>query len=93
MNNPALIHTQGTIEPEINNDSAHPLTAREQEIQRLITAGMSNKMIARELGICEGTVKIHVKNLMRKLRARSRLQVALMALGVSINTQSVRGRR
>ena len=88
MNNPAFMHTQGAPEPD---HGGHPLTARERDIQRLITTGMSNKLIARELGISDGTVKIHVKNLMRKLGARSRLQVALLALGVSIHTQAARG--
>lgn len=90
MNNPTLIPTRSAT---ATDNEGHPLTAREREIQRLITAGMSNKMIARELGICEGTVKIHVKNLMRKLRARSRLQVALMALGINIHTRAAQGRQ
>ena len=88
MNNPAFMHTQSAPEPD---HGGHPLTAREREIQRLITTGMSNKLIARELGISDGTVKIHVKNLMRKLGARSRLQVALLTLGISIHTQAARG--
>ena len=56
------------------------LTERENEILALIAAGMSNKMIARELGISDGTVKVHVKNLLRKLNLRSRLEAALWAL-------------
>ena len=88
MNNPAVRHTQGAPDPE---HGGHPLTAREREIHRLITTGMSNKLIARELGISDGTVKIHVKHLMRKLGARSRLQVALLTLGISIHTQAARG--
>ena len=88
MNNPAFMHTQSAPAPE---HAGHPLTAREREIQGLITTGMSNKLIARELGISDGTVKIHVKHLMRKLGARSRLQVALLTLGISIHTQAARG--
>lgn len=88
MNNPAFMHTQNAPAPE---HGGHPLTAREREIQGLITTGMSNKLIARELGISDGTVKIHVKHLMRKLGARSRLQVALLTLGISIHTQAARG--
>ena len=56
------------------------LTERENEILSLIAGGMSNKMIARELGISDGTVKVHVKNLLRKLNLRSRLEAALWAL-------------
>ncbi|MGQ0658261.1 MAG: two-component system response regulator NarL [Chromatiales bacterium] len=56
------------------------LTERERQILRLIAAGMSNKHIARQLGISDGTVKVHVKNLLRKLNLRSRLEAAVWAL-------------
>ena len=65
------------------------LTGREREVQVLLTNGMSNKMIAQELDICEGTVKIHVKNLMRKLHARSRLEVAVIAMRGEMDTELV----
>jgi DNA-binding NarL/FixJ family response regulator len=55
------------------------LTARELDVCRLIALGHSNKRIARELNITEGTVKIHLNNIFRKLGASSRLQVALEA--------------
>ncbi len=60
------------------NDAA--LTDREREILALIAAGMSNKKIAQELDISDGTVKVHVKNLLRKLNLRSRLEAAVWAL-------------
>jgi two-component system nitrate/nitrite response regulator NarL len=53
------------------------LTRREQEILELIANGLSNKMIARELDITEGTVKVHVKHLLKKLNLRSRLEAAV----------------
>ena len=56
------------------------LTERENEILKLISEGMSNKQIARKLEISEGTVKVHVKNLLRKLNLRSRLEAAVWAL-------------
>ncbi len=56
------------------------LSEREMEILKLIVKGMSNKLIARELGITEGTVKVHVKNILRKLNLRSRLEAALWAI-------------
>jgi two-component system nitrate/nitrite response regulator NarL len=46
----------------------------------LIAAGKSNKHIARELDISDGTVKVHVKNLLRKLNLQSRLEAAVWAL-------------
>ncbi|WP_235989170.1 two-component system response regulator NarL [Pseudomonas lopnurensis] len=56
------------------------LTKREKEVLRLIAKGQSNKMIARKLGITEGTVKVHVKNLLHKLGLRSRVEAAVWTL-------------
>ena len=53
------------------------LTEREREILNRIAAGLSNKLIARELGITEGTVKVHVKNLLKKLNLHSRVEAAV----------------
>jgi len=55
------------------------LTGRQQDIFRLILAGYSNKEIARELGVLEGTVKVHVRAVMQKLGAKNRTQVAVVA--------------
>ncbi|WP_321888443.1 response regulator [Paraburkholderia bannensis] len=52
------------------------LTGREAQTLALIAQGMSNKLIARQLCISEGTVKVYVKNLLRKLDVRSRLELA-----------------
>ena len=52
------------------------LTARELEILRLIDAGLSNKDIARRLGISSGTTKSHVHNLLAKLNVQRRGQAA-----------------
>jgi two-component system nitrate/nitrite response regulator NarL len=56
------------------------LTDQERRILELIAAGMSNKVIGRELGIAEGTVKVHVKHLLRKLNLRSRVEAAVWAV-------------
>ena len=56
------------------------LTDREHEILQLIAQGKSNKVIARELDISEGTVKVHVKHLLKKLNLRSRVEAAIWAL-------------
>jgi two-component system nitrate/nitrite response regulator NarL len=55
------------------------LTEREQQTLQLITKGLSNKLIARELGISDGTVKVYVKSLLRKLNLSSRLELAAWA--------------
>jgi two-component system NarL family response regulator len=56
------------------------LTMREMEVLRLLCAGMSNKEIANELEVKEGTVKIHVNHLLQKLKASTRTEAARVAL-------------
>ncbi len=53
------------------------LTSRELEILKLIAKGLSNKLIARELDISDGTVKVHVKHVLKKLGLRSRVEAAV----------------
>jgi len=54
------------------------LTPREGEILKLIADGQGNKLIARNLGISDGTVKLHVKAVLRKLEVHSRVEAAVM---------------
>ncbi|WP_395061481.1 response regulator [Paraburkholderia silvatlantica] len=61
--------------------SAETLTARERDIVRELARGASNKEIARTLDLAESTVKIHVRNILRKLGLTSRVQVAIYAMG------------
>lgn len=56
------------------------LTDREQQVLKMVAGGNSNKMIGRKLGITEGTVKVHVKNLLHKLGLRSRVEAAVWAM-------------
>ena len=56
------------------------LTPRELEILECIADGSSNKMIARTLEITDGTVKLHVKAILRKLGMRSRVEAAVTAV-------------
>ena len=48
------------------------LTPRERQVALLVIKGLSNKGVARELGLREGTVKIHLHNIFQKLRTRNR---------------------
>jgi two-component system nitrate/nitrite response regulator NarL len=61
-----------TIEDLLGDERANTLSHREREIAILVARGLSNKAIARELGLSGGTVKIHVHRILRKLGARSR---------------------
>ncbi|SEQ65763.1 MULTISPECIES: two-component system response regulator NarL [Pseudomonas] len=56
------------------------LTERERQVLKMIATGISNKVIGSKLGITEGTVKVHVKNLLHKLGFRSRVEAAVWAL-------------
>jgi DNA-binding NarL/FixJ family response regulator len=53
-------------------DQPDPLTAREREVLQLVSQGLSNKLIARELQVSEHTVKFHVSSIFAKLGAASR---------------------
>ena len=56
------------------------LTEQELRILEKIAAGLPNKQIGRELDIAEGTVKVHVKHILRKLELRSRVEAAVWAV-------------
>ena len=55
------------------------ITSRELAVVRAIHQGKPNKIIAYELNMCESTVKVHVRHIMKKLRAKNRTDVAIKA--------------
>ena len=55
------------------------LTEQENRILEHLVDGKSNKLIAKDMGIAEGTVKVHVKHLLKKLNLRSRVEAAVWA--------------
>lgn len=59
-------------------DPLEGLTARQQEVLRLLALGQSNKEIAKSLGLLEGTVKVHVRDILRKLGVSNRTQAAML---------------
>ncbi len=67
------------------------LTPREREILCLLAEGQSNKVIARNLGISDGTVKLHVKAILRKLEVHSRVEAAVLAVEHSLCGRGGRG--
>jgi two-component system nitrate/nitrite response regulator NarL len=71
---------QGDTAPTRESKPIDTLTPRETEILGLLAEGMSNKLIARNLGITDGTVKLHVKSILRKLEVHSRVEAAVMAV-------------
>jgi len=71
---------QGEAEAVPAQDAFADLTPREREILCHLAAGQSNKVIARNLGISDGTVKLHVKAILRKLDVHSRVEAAVIAV-------------
>jgi DNA-binding NarL/FixJ family response regulator len=66
--------------PGAPQQNAQRLTDREVEVLRLVTAGQRNREIAVELGISENTVKFHLKNIVEKLHAQNRAELAARAV-------------
>lgn len=65
------------------------LTPRQNEVLHLLARGMSNKEVARELNIAEGTSKIHTTALLRALGARNRTEAAFMAARLFSSNENV----
>jgi DNA-binding NarL/FixJ family response regulator len=79
----------GSLPDHVRLDAGHEgaspvrsaaLTAREIDVLACLAAGMSNKQVARSLGISPRTVTVHVSNLLRKTRLASRTEAALWAV-------------
>ena len=71
---------QGDEPVTSSNTRFSELTPREMEILCHLAEGQSNKVIARELGISNGTVKLHVRAILRKLQVSSRVEAAVLAV-------------
>jgi DNA-binding CsgD family transcriptional regulator len=71
-----------------------PLSPREHEVALLVARGFSNKEVARELGITDGTVKLHVHKIFQKLGVRTRYGIAMAYLfGVRPTYSDARDRK
>ena len=89
---PALLVPMQTISSQANHasmDSAvsmdavrQSLTARQMEVLSLLSQGKPNKLIGRDLGISEGTVKIHLAAIFRALNVRNRTEAVVAAQGL-----------
>jgi len=58
------------------------LTQREYQVIMLVARGLSNKEVARHLGISDGTVKLHMNKIIKKLGVKSRYEAMTMILPV-----------
>lgn len=91
----AVYHGEARLHPDIarklmqqvsqmhnipQDSSINELTAREQEVLRLVARGRSNREIAQELFISEKTVKTHISNILGKLHLEQRTQLVIYAI-------------
>lgn len=72
-------HLFGSAAGHTDTASLDRLTEREKEVLQLVAGGLSNKEVAQVLYLSEGTVKVHVTNILRKLNASSRTEAAVWA--------------
>ena len=77
---PEAVSERARLQPTIEVDDVVHMSEREQTILMHLMEGASNKHIARELDIAEATVKVHVKSLLIKIRAKNRTQAATWAM-------------
>ena len=94
---PELLQAGGDTEgqpPELQPTGELPqavpdsLTQRQIDVLRLLADGMTNKHIARELGLSENTVKIHVTAILRALRLNNRTQAGIVAQKMGLTSRS-----
>jgi len=70
----------GSIDMVLGDKWSKSLSPREREVALLVARGLTNKQVAGELGVTEGTVKIHVHNIFGKLGAKSRYSLVVQRL-------------
>jgi DNA-binding NarL/FixJ family response regulator len=96
----SLVCVGGTYAPAtalLSDDEAAPrrasrsliegFTQRQAQILECLRKGMANKLIAFELDMCESTVKVHIRNIMKKLNATNRTQVVYLTSGLFENSR------
>jgi len=83
-----IVQGKNNEEPPRPTAGLSDLTPREQEILIHVAEGQSNKMIAKSLNITDGTVKLHVKSILRKLGVHSRVEAAVIAVEQGLGRQN-----
>jgi DNA-binding NarL/FixJ family response regulator len=76
---PPRLLAAGGPQARMNGAAASGLTGRQMDVVRLLARGLSNKAIARELGVSEGTVKVHLLAVFRALDVRNRTAAVIAA--------------
>jgi len=91
----SVLHGRKWVDPDLlrhlamadrPSQKVSSLTLREVQVADLVSRGLRNKQIARELRVCESTVKMHLHNIYRKLRFAGRMQLALSTIRACVQT-------
>jgi two-component system, NarL family, nitrate/nitrite response regulator NarL len=87
------VRGQSTVAPEVlpRWTGSCALSSRQYEIMDMLAQGKSNKEIARQLNVLEGTVKLHVKGILRKLGVKNRTEAVLVAARAGYLSKGVLG--
>jgi DNA-binding NarL/FixJ family response regulator len=91
------VRVVGTTRPE--GDGVHigsdalGLTPRQADVLKLLVQGKPNKIICRHLRLSEGTVKVHVSAILKRLNVQSRTQAVAELARRGISTHAISGRR
>ncbi|MCW2285380.1 DNA-binding NarL/FixJ family response regulator [Rhodoblastus acidophilus] len=75
-----LLAARANPSPPAETQAANAITSREKAVIKAIREGKSNKVIAYELNMCESTVKVHVRHIMKKLHAKNRTELAIKSM-------------
>jgi len=88
----SIVHTyQSKIDAAQSKIDAAALSSREKEVVRFLSDGRSNKAIARAMAINVASVKIHVRDLLRKLNVKNRTQIAIWAVAHGYSVSELEG--
>jgi DNA-binding NarL/FixJ family response regulator len=87
----ALDAIRALLVPEPTPAEDSPLTPRQRQVAGLVAGGGTNRQIARALGITEKTVEVHLTQIMARLGARSRTQVATHAVRARLDRPAAGG--
>ncbi len=86
---PVVLKTErDRVLPDRREDQVTTLTDREREIMHLVCAGLSNKEVGRQLNLSDGTIKVHLHHIYKKLAVRNR--TALVALASASDEEEVK---
>jgi DNA-binding NarL/FixJ family response regulator len=87
----ALLSEDGSRRGAVSERPIEGFTQRQAQILDCLRRGMANKLIAFELDMCESTVKVHIRNIMKKLNATNRTQVVYLTRGLFEGNRQYQG--